>query len=78
MNETHINIWQNCLALIREQIEETAYKTWFEPIIPKSLELDTLTLQVPNRFFFEWLEVLNLSNLCQIVLCGIFGEVNVC
>ena len=56
MNETHINIWQNCLALIREQIEETAYKTWFEPIIPKSLELDTLTLQVPNRFFFEWLE----------------------
>ncbi len=28
--------------------------------------------------FFEWLELFNLSYLCQIVLCGIFGEGDVC
>ncbi len=49
-------VWNACLALIREEISEQSYKTWFEPIRPIRLQDDTLTLQVPNRFFYEWLE----------------------
>ena len=56
MNSTHIEIWQNCLSIIKDHIDETAFKTWFEPIIPRSFEQDTLTIQVPNRYFYEWLE----------------------
>ncbi len=49
-------VWNGCLNVIREEISEQSYKTWFEPIRPIRLQEDTLTLQVPNRFFFEWLE----------------------
>ncbi len=56
MNSNHIEIWQNCLSTIKNHVDETAFKTWFEPIIPRSLEQDTLTIQVPNRYFYEWLE----------------------
>lgn len=49
-------VWTACLAIIRGEINEQSYKTWFEPIRPIRLQDEALTLQVPNRFFFEWLE----------------------
>ncbi|HZV71811.1 MAG TPA: chromosomal replication initiator protein DnaA [Saprospiraceae bacterium] len=49
-------VWNGCLSVIREEISEQSFKTWFEPIRPIRLQENTLTLQVPNRFFFEWLE----------------------
>ena len=49
-------MWNGCLNLIRQEISEQSFKTWFEPIRPIRLQENTLTLQVPNRFFFEWLE----------------------
>ncbi len=49
-------VWNGCLTVIREEISEQSFKTWFEPIRPIRLNDNTLTLQVPNRFFFEWLE----------------------
>ena len=27
-------VWNNCLELIKDNIQEQAYKTWFEPIQP--------------------------------------------
>ena len=33
-----------------------AYKTWFEPIIPIKLQDNILSVQVPSKFFYEWLE----------------------
>ena len=49
-------VWNACLNVIRQEISEQSFKTWFEPIRPTRMQEDTLTLQVPNRFFFEWLE----------------------
>lgn len=49
-------VWQNCLKMIRENISEQSYKTWFEPIVPGKLEGKKLTIQVPSQFFYEWLE----------------------
>jgi chromosomal replication initiator protein len=48
--------WLNCLHLIRERVEEQAFKTWFAPIVPLKLESHVLTIQVPSQFFYEWLE----------------------
>ena len=33
-----------------------SFRTWFEPIKPVRLENNALTIQVPNKFFYEWLE----------------------
>ena len=49
-------VWSNCLHVIRENIGEQSYKTWFEPIVPTSLVNNVLTIQVPSQFFYEWLE----------------------
>lgn len=49
-------VWENCLAFIKDNIQSQAYKTWFEPIIPKKLSDNSLSIQVPSKFFYEWLE----------------------
>ena len=49
-------VWENCLKVIRENIEMQTFLTWFEPIVPYSLEGKVLTIQVPSKFFYEYLE----------------------
>ena len=52
----HITVWNNCLQEIQKSINAQSFKTWFEPIKPIKLEGSSLTIQVPNNFFYEWLE----------------------
>ena len=55
--EANVNqVWENCLAFIKDNIQSQAYKTWFEPIVPKKLSDNSLSIQVPSKFFYEWLE----------------------
>ena len=49
-------VWDNCLQIIRDNIPESSYRTWFEPIRPVRLEGSTLTIQVPSGFFPEYIE----------------------
>ncbi|MEY2950156.1 MAG: hypothetical protein RLZZ248_1357 [Bacteroidota bacterium] len=56
MVNDHATVWENCLRLIKDKVPSQSYKTWFEPINPVLLEKDSLTIQVPNQFFYEWLE----------------------
>jgi chromosomal replication initiator protein len=42
--------------IIQKNVSPQSFKTWFEPIKPIRLEGEVLTIQVPNKFFFEWLE----------------------
>jgi len=51
-----ISVWDNCLRTIRKNVNNQSFKTWFEPIKAVALENDSLTIQVPNKFFYEWLE----------------------
>ena len=52
----HIVLWARCLEMIRDNVSETIYKTWFEPIVPQKYSEGTLTLGVPSPFFYEMLE----------------------
>ena len=56
MNNTATGVWNNCLQVIRDNINEQSYKTWFKPIKAVKLENNVLTIQVPSQFFYEWLE----------------------
>lgn len=58
MNNSHKALWDNCLQLIRQNVTEQQFKTWFEPIVFESYsESDaTLLLQVPSAYFCEYLE----------------------
>ena len=49
-------VWSDCLELIRKEVDEQNYNTWFKPINPLKHDDDVLTIQVPSQFFYEWLE----------------------
>ncbi len=48
--------WNDCLEIIRREIDEQNFNTWFKPIQPLRSEGSVLTIQVPSQFFYEWLE----------------------
>ena len=49
-------VWNNCLNFIKDNINDQSFKTWFSPIKPLKLNRNILTIQVPSKFFYEWLE----------------------
>jgi len=53
-------VWNECLDVIREHVSRQSFKTWFEPLQAQSLteekEIRKLTIQLPSRFYYEWLE----------------------
>lgn len=51
-----VAVWDSCLEIIRKNVNPQSFRTWFEPIKPVKLEGNVLTIQVPNKFFYEWLE----------------------
>jgi chromosomal replication initiator protein len=56
MSVTAQTVWNSCLEFIKDNIQPQAYKTWFEPIVAVKLTDNALSIQVPSKFFYEWLE----------------------
>lgn len=56
MTITAQDVWGNCLTYIQDNISPQSYRTWFEPIQAVKLTQDALSIQVPSKFFYEWLE----------------------
>lgn len=54
--QSHVEVWNQVLQVIRDNINIQSYRTWFEPIRPIRLERNVLTIQVPSQFFYEWIE----------------------
>jgi chromosomal replication initiator protein len=55
-NSSPQTIWEECLGLIRSNINPQSFKTWFLPITPLRIEENRLIVQVPSQFFYEWIE----------------------
>ena len=56
MREDCESIWNDCLRVIRDNVAEQSFNTWFKPIVPLKCSDEVLTIQVPSQFFYEWLE----------------------
>lgn len=67
--------WDNALALIRENVSQQQYDTWFRPIVFESFDESkkTLLVQVPSPFVYEYLEE-NYVDLLIKVLRRTFCE----
>lgn len=68
-------LWDNSLLLIKDNVTEDQYKTWFKPIVFESYKPSTKTLlvQVPSPFVYEYLEQ-NFVDLLSKVLHRNFGD----
>ncbi|MDR3350615.1 MAG: chromosomal replication initiator protein DnaA [Prevotellaceae bacterium] len=56
LSENPQQVWNNCLAVIRDIIPQSSFKTWFKPIIPLKLEDNVFTIQVSSPFVYEYIE----------------------
>lgn len=58
MQKGHKALWDNCLHLVRQNVTEQTYKTWFEPIVFESFDeaQKIVLVQVPSQYFYEYLE----------------------
>ena len=73
MNNTAQSVWGNCLNFIKDNIQPQAYKTWFEPIVAVKLADQALSIQVPSKFFYEWLEE-HYVKILKVALTKELGE----
>ena len=74
MNNNHQALWDDCLRLIRANVTEQQFKTWFAPIVFESYSETehTLLLQLPSMYVFEYLEQ-HYVGLLSKVLARVFG-----
>jgi len=56
MEKNAVEVWENCLKVIKDNINYQSFKTWFLPIKPVKIKEQVLTIQVPSQFFYEWLK----------------------
>ncbi len=73
MNTDANAVWNECLSFIKDNIQPQAFKTWFEPIKPIKLADNSLSVQVPSKFFYEWLEE-HYVKLLKVALTKSLGE----
>jgi chromosomal replication initiator protein len=66
-------LWGKCLAEIKAIVPESAFNTWFLPIVPLAYEEKKVTIQVPSQFFYEYLED-KYSNVLKVTLHRVFGQ----
>ena len=66
-------LWNRCLQMIHDNIPETAFNTWFKPIVPLKYEDKALTIGVPSPFFSEFLEE-KFADLLRVPLNKQIGE----
>ena len=68
-------LWEKSLEIIKANITEQQFKTWFEPIVFESYSPATMTIlvQVPSSFVYEYLEE-NFVDLIGKVLKRVFGN----
>ena len=74
MQKRHEALWDDCLSLIRNNVTEQQYKTWFAPIVFESYSEDsqTVLVQVPSPYVYEYLEQYYVGLLSK-VLTHCFG-----
>ena len=57
------NLWNACKEEIKKTIGEISFDTWVSPLNIKKLEETSLTLEVPDGFFQNWVETHYLSQI---------------
>ena len=66
-------LWNKCLEIIKDNVNDKAYSTWFHPIVPIKYEGNDFTIQVPSHFLYEYIEE-QYAHLIHATLSRITGK----
>ena len=65
-------LWAQCQQILRDNLSQSAYQTWFAPVVAVQWQDNVLVLQVKSQFIVEYIEE-NYLNLLSRVLRKVFG-----
>ncbi len=60
-------IWSESTKIIKDNVTKQNFETWIKPIKIQSIEDNTVTLSVPNKFFRDWIVDNYYSLICDAV-----------
>ena len=65
-------VWQKALANIKQELSEQSFKTWVEPAHFQKLENGELVLEVPDKFYGDWLKE-HYQDIIRGAIGGVVG-----
>ena len=68
MSNNYDQLWSRCLSVIKDNISEASFNTWFAPIVPLKYENNIIVLQVPSQFFVEYIEEKYLGRITNALI----------
>ncbi|MBO8131347.1 MAG: chromosomal replication initiator protein DnaA [Candidatus Marinimicrobia bacterium] len=65
--------WGNVLGYVKNYVSEQTFNTWFVPIKPIAVNDNTIYLEVPNKFFYEWIDT-HFKDILDRAIKSVFGR----
>jgi chromosomal replication initiator protein len=65
LRKSQEQIWEKVLLMLEEKVGKSSYELWFKPLKLIDFKEDLLIIEVPNRFFKEWIEENYMSHLLE-------------
>jgi len=65
LKKSQEQIWEKVLLMLEEKVGKSSYELWFKPLKLIDFKEDLLIIEVPNRFFKEWIEENYMSHLLE-------------
>ena len=72
MNEKANLLWDECLRIIKDNLSDAHYESWFAPITVQNYDSGVLTLRIPSAFYAEQIDG-RFGNLLKSVLKKVYG-----
>ncbi len=72
MNEKAKLLWDECLRIIKDNLSDAHYESWFAPITVQNYDSGVLTLRIPSAFYAEQIDG-RFGNLLKSVLKKVYG-----
>jgi chromosomal replication initiator protein len=66
-------VWKKCLECVKTAVPTQTFNTWFLPLKPISVDKDNFYIQVPNKFFFDWIDT-HYGDLLQKAIYDTIGN----
>ncbi len=63
-------VWNRALSLVSEKISQKSFDIWLKPLTLLDMDESRLQLEVPNKFFKDWIEENYLSLIKEVLLAN--------
>ena len=69
--------WPEILELVRQNVAQQTFNTWFKPLQPLNTDTETVDVHCPDRFFLDWFSEHHLPILTEAAT-AYFGAETTC